>query len=252
MRKFIAGNWKMNGSQEMALGLMRDIARGLRGNPKLAEYCDFSVFPPALYLNSVRPLCEESRILLGAQDCSPIESGAFTGDISASMIRDCGGKYVILGHSERRQYHGEDSTHISKKVAAAHRAGLTTIICIGETEREREEGKAEQVVGNQLLESMAPSCTSQDTIIAYEPVWAIGTGKTATPQDVHAMHGFIRNKLLRRQADFKNMKILYGGSVKPENAPEIMNIENVNGALIGGASLRADQFLGIALSAVKD
>jgi triosephosphate isomerase len=250
MRKFIAGNWKLHGTQEMALGLVRDIARGLRGNPKLTEYCDFCVFPPALYIPTVRSVCEESRIAVGAQDCSMHESGAFTGEISASMIKDCGANYIILGHSERRHYHGESSTHISKKVGMAHKAGLVTVICIGESEQERDEGKAEQVVGNQLLESMTPSCTAQNTIIAYEPVWAIGTGKTPHPEDVRSMHNFIRQKLLRRQAEFKTMRILYGGSVKPENAADLINLENVNGALIGGASLRVDQFLGIALAAV--
>lgn len=241
----------MNGSQEMALSLVRDIARGLRGNPKLYDFCDFCVFPPALYIASVKSLCEESRIATGGQDCSPYEGGAFTGDISAPMIKDCGGNYVILGHSERRQYHGESNLLISKKVAAAHKAGLITIICIGETESEREEGLAEQVVGLQLIDSMTPGCNPNNTIIAYEPVWAIGTGKTASSQDVYAMHGFIRQKLVRRNPEFKAMRLLYGGSVKPENAPELLNIENVNGALIGGASLRADQFLGIALAAER-
>ena len=252
MRKFIAGNWKMNGSHETALTLMRDIARGLRGNPKLAEYCDFAVFPPALYLSSIRTICEESRVHMGAQDCATQESGAYTGEISPAMIKDCGANYVILGHSERRLYQGESSALIAKKAASAHKNGLITVICIGETQEEREAGHAENVVGLQLFDSMPTSSTEQNTIIAYEPVWAIGTGKTAQTQDILDMHNYIRQRLLRRQQMFKSMRILYGGSVKPENAPSIMMLENVGGALIGGASLRADQYLGIALASVKD
>ncbi len=252
MKKFIAGNWKMNGSHEFAIGLVRDIARGLRGNPKLADYCDFAVFPPALYLQTIRQICEESRVSLGIQDCAIQDNGAFTGDLAAPMIKDSGANYVIVGHSERRQYHGETDAIVAKKAAAAHRAGLTAIICIGESEAEREQGMAENVVGLQLVDSLPPSANPHNTIIAYEPVWAIGTGKTASATDVSDMHGYIRQRLVRRHSDFRALRILYGGSVKPENAPELMNADNVNGALIGGASLRADQYLGIALAAVKD
>lgn len=252
MRKFIAGNWKMNGSQEMALGLVRDIARALRGNPRLQEACDFCVFPPALYIPAVRNVCEEHRIYIGGQDCAAQENGAFTGDIAAAMFKDAGANFVIVGHSERRQQHAESSDLVQRKVAMAHRAGLTALICVGETGEEREAGRAESVVGLQLIDSMTPNCTAQNTIIAYEPVWAIGTGKVAQAAEIAAMHNFLRQKLVRRNPAYREMRLLYGGSVKPENAPVFMTLENVNGALIGGASLRADQFLGVALSAVKD
>jgi triosephosphate isomerase len=166
------------------------------------------------------------------------------------MLADAGCKYVILGHSERRQHHGETDKEVAAKAKLAWGAGLITIICVGETDKEREQGQQESVVGRQLGEALPDGVTSENTVIAYEPVWAIGTGKNATPDDVKAMHRFIRDKLKEKLADSANMRILYGGSVKPDNAAGLFVVENVDGALIGGASLKADQYLAIA-KAVK-
>jgi triosephosphate isomerase len=243
MKKLIAGNWKMNGSVSAARTLAKDIAAGLG---TLRERCDFVVCPPALHLSVVKEALDETAVAVGGQDCALTENGAFTGDISAEMLADFGCSYVILGHSERRQYHKESDATVAAKGALAHKKGLITIICIGERESERDAGKAEGVVAAQLEGSLPASSTAENTVIAYEPVWAIGTGKTATPEDVRAMHLFIRAKLKEKLADSAQMRILYGGSVKPENAGALLSIDNVDGALIGGASLKADQYLGIA------
>ncbi len=165
------------------------------------------------------------------------------------MIADCGASYVIVGHSERRQYHNERDQLVAEKAQAAHEGGLTAIICIGESEQEREAGLEEKVVGTQLLQSLPASATADNTVIAYEPVWAIGTGKTAQPDDVAKIHSFIREKLKERLADSQNMRILYGGSMKPENAKDLLATPNVDGGLIGGASLKAEQFIAIGQAA---
>jgi len=248
MKKLIAGNWKMNGSEAAAAALVRDIAKGMG---RLHEVCDFLVCPPAAYLKTVRDAIRETNapIALGGQDCSAHESGAYTGEISAAMLADAGCGYVIVGHSERRQYHNEKDALVAAKAAKAHEKGLISIICVGEKEEERESGFERDIVESQLQQSLPESATAQNTIIAYEPVWAIGTGKTATPEDVRLMHRFIREKLKDFLADSAQMRILYGGSVKPENAGELFVADNVDGGLIGGASLKADQFLGIARAA---
>lgn len=241
MKKLIAGNWKMNGNLATARTLTAGILDGIGQDPALLERCDFLIAPPFVHLPGVRSAIDHGHgpVILAAQDCCERENGAFTGDISAAMLADCGVQAVILGHSERRQFHGESDALVAAKAAMAHRNGLMTIICVGEVEAEREAGSHFDVVGRQLAGSLPESANLENTVIAYEPVWAIGTGKTATPDDVAAMHAFIREKI-------GDLRILYGGSVKPENAEGLFSTENVDGALIGGASLKAEQFLGIA------
>lgn len=240
-KKMIAGNWKMNGDLASALALTRAIAEGVNGDPRLAGLCDFVICPPFVHLARVRANLNGAAIMIGAQDCSERDNGAFTGDVSAAMLADCGCGAVILGHSERRQFHKESDALINAKAMAAHRAGLLTIICVGELEAERAAGTHFDVVAAQLKGSIPISSVSENTVIAYEPVWAIGTGKTAMPEDVRAMHAFIRKTQ-------PSLRILYGGSVKAENAAELLATENVDGALIGGASLKAEQYLAIAKS----
>jgi triosephosphate isomerase len=249
MKKLIAGNWKMNTTGGSAGSLIWEVESKIQAVDGILDRCDFVVCPPFVYLDTVKGKCKKSS--LGAQDCSDKASGAFTGDISAAMLKDIGATYVILGHSERRQYHKETDQLVHDKAVSANAAGLTTIICVGETEAEREAGKQNDVVAAQLATSVPSSGTAQNTVIAYEPVWAIGTGKTATAEDIRAMHAFIREKLTAALADGANIRILYGGSVKPSNAAEIFAVPHVDGALIGGASLKADDFMGIA-TAVKE
>lgn len=250
MKKLIAGNWKMNGTREDAKSLIADIANSIHNQPGVLEKCDFVVCPPFVHIGIVRhALVNVPHIAVGGQDCSFEGNGAFTGDISPAMLIDMSCKYVILGHSERRQYHEEADEIIRKKAEAAHAAGLIAIICVGEGDKDREAKRQERVVGRQLLGSLPISMTAQNTVIAYEPVWAIGTGKSATPQDVADMHKFIRDKLASSLENHQELRILYGGSVKADNAAGLFSMPNVDGALIGGASLKAGQFLGIALAA---
>lgn len=251
MKKLIAGNWKMNGTEPGAVTLISDIATRLDKNKELLDRCDFLVCPPTVHIHVVKRRIDHGHapVDVGGQDCAATENGAYTGDVSAVMLKDIGCHYVILGHSERRMYHKESSALISAKAALAHAHGLIAIICVGEKEEERDAGKEFEVVGSQLKESIPAGATALNTVIAYEPVWAIGTGKSATPEDVKAMHDFIRERSKENVADSANMRILYGGSVKPENASSLFEVKNVNGALIGGASLKAEQFLGIAEAA---
>lgn len=244
-KKLIAGNWKMNGSLGSAASLAVALGEGLDQDPALLTRCDFAVFPPFVHLLVVSQQLP-AGVALGAQDCAVTGDGAYTGDISVNMLVDAGCSYVILGHSERRQYHGETDGQIAAKATLCYEKKLTAIICVGETEVQRAEGRQEQVVGEQLARALPSTAKAANTVIAYEPVWAIGTGKTASPEDVKAMHSFIRQRLKEQLAEGGNMRILYGGSVKPDNAEILMSIENVDGALVGGASLKADQFLAIA------
>lgn len=248
MKKLIAGNWKMNGTEKSGDALIIAVERAIEQNPAVLEQCDFVVCPPFVHIPMVKD--KTSVVAVGGQDCSDKESGAFTGDISGAMLKDIGATYVILGHSERRQYHAESDVLVAAKAQAANAAGLITIICVGETEAEREAGAQNDVVGSQLKASLPQGVSAENTVIAYEPVWAIGTGKTATAEDIRAMHAFIREKLVQTLADGAKVRILYGGSVKPANAAEIFGVPNVDGALIGGASLKAEDFMGIA-NAVK-
>lgn len=235
-RKLIAGNWKMNGSSEFALDLIQGIGPAL-------DSVDILVCPPLPYIPLIRDICETQNILLGAQDCSAYESGAYTGEVSAIMLKDVGCKYVILGHSERRQYHKETNDQIKQKVLAVHAAGLIAVVCVGETESQREMSQEKTVVKQQIEESLPEGFNSENTVIAYEPVWAIGTGKTATPDDAEKMHAHIRQFVGDR------IRILYGGSMKPANAEGLLAMPNIDGGLIGGASLKADDFIALAQAA---
>ena len=248
MKKFIAGNWKMNGSLDEVASLMNGLAKGLSESPDLINKAEFSVSPPYVHLALTQSMLP-AGVHLGAQDCSSQPNGAFTGDISSKMLEDIGCQYVILGHSERRQHHGETSEQVAAKAKAAHEANLKTIICVGETEAERAEGRQDVVVIDQIRKSLPEHVRADNTVIAYEPVWAIGTGKTPTAEDVEAIHATIRACLKEKLDNPDSMRILYGGSVKPENAGTLLTIKNVDGALVGGASLKADQFLAIAAAA---
>ncbi len=246
MKNLIAGNWKMNGSLSDAIKLTQDIVECIQESPQLLEKNDFLVCPPFHHLIPVQGELT-AVVALGGQDCSPFDNGAYTGDVSAAMLKDSNAEYVILGHSERRTYYSESNLMVKQKAMMANESGLKTIICIGETEEEREAGKVEDVVGRQLAESLPETAAAENTVIAYEPVWAIGTGKSATPADIAAVHDFIRSELGQKiEEGADKIRILYGGSVKPSNAAEIFAVNNVNGALIGGASLKAEDFLGIA------
>lgn len=240
MKKLIAGNWKMNGSIAQAASLAKGITP--------VEGVDICLCPPFIHLTTVKDHLNDG-IFLGAQNSSRFQDGAFTGDISATMLKDIGSQYVILGHSERRQHFGATNDMIAAQAELAHAAGLITIICVGETEAERLSDNAEKVVKELVLGSLAQSATAENTVIAYEPVWAIGTGKTATVEDVKSMHAFIRNILKEKLDNSASIRILYGGSVKPDNARELLHIDNVDGALVGGASLKSDQFMAIAEAA---
>jgi triosephosphate isomerase len=207
------------------------------------------IAPPATLIAGFAASMADSTVLLAGQDCHPKPGGAHTGDIAAEMLKDAGASAVIVGHSERRADHGETSAIVREKAQAAHRAGLTAIICIGETKDERTNGETLPVVCGQLKDSLPPSATVENTVIAYEPVWAIGTGLTPTTDDVKSVHAAIRSDLATLLgADGAKMRILYGGSVKPDNAAVLMAVENVDGALVGGASLKASDFLAIVRS----
>jgi triosephosphate isomerase (TIM) len=241
-RPLVAGNWKMNGVRASAAELDKVI-----GGAGSLPGADLMVCPPATLLAQFAATAQGSPVRVGGQDCHAEPSGAFTGDLSAEMLRDAGATAVIVGHSERRGYHGETDADVRKKALAARRAGLLAIVCVGETRPEREAGRALAVVGTQLDGSLPDGATAENLVVAYEPVWAIGTGLTPTPADVARMHGFIRERLIARYGEpGRGMRILYGGSVKPSNAAELMGVADVDGALVGGASLKADEFLAIA------
>jgi triosephosphate isomerase len=242
-RSLIAGNWKMNGLKADGLALARTLAERAKGS---GLRCDLLICPPATLLAPVSEVVQGTPVALGAQDCHPAAKGAHTGDISAEMLADIGCRFVIVGHSERRSDHGERDAAVRAKAEAAFRAGLTAIICIGETEAERDRGAALDVVRSQLAGSLPDAANAANTVIAYEPVWAIGTGRTATPKDVAEVHAAIRAALVARLPDGSGVRILYGGSVKPENAGDLLQVDEVDGALVGGASLKADDFWAIA------
>jgi triosephosphate isomerase len=242
MRQLIAGNWKMHmlraPAAELAAGV-RDGAAGLA--------CDLLVCPPFTAIESVARVLSGSGVAVGGQDCHTQVQGAHTGDVSAAMLRDAGATWVILGHSERRQNHDETDELIREKVLAAAAAGLTPIVCVGETEDQRTAGQETEVVGWQIAGSLPKPF---EGVVAYEPVWAIGTGKTATEQDVATMHAFVREELVRQFGHAgQGIRILYGGSMRPANAASLLGVEHVGGGLIGGASLKAEDFLAIARAA---
>jgi triosephosphate isomerase len=241
-RPLVAGNWKMNGLRSSAAQLTR-IVEGARELTTV----DLMICPPATLLALFAAAVEGTPVRIGAQDCHAEPRGPFTGDLSAEMLKDAGASAVILGHSERRSYHKETDADVRAKALAARRAGLCAIICVGETRAEREDGRALAVVGTQLDGSVPDGVTAENLVVAYEPVWAIGSGLTPTPADVAEMHGFIRRRLGSRLGEEGGgIRILYGGSVKPSNAKELMHVADVDGALVGGASLKADEFLAIA------
>lgn len=247
IRPLIAGNWKMHGTNAFASDLAGSLA------DKMSDAGDNGVemllCPPALLLGAVRASIGASGIALGGQDCHSAEQGAHTGDMSAAMLHDAACSYVIVGHSERRADHDEDDAAVNAKASAAQSSGLVPVICIGETLAEREAGRAVEVVTGQLRGSVPEGSSAASMVVAYEPVWAIGTGRTPTLEDIAEVHDAIRAALKDISDDFERVRILYGGSVKPENAAEILEIANVNGALVGGASLKADDFWAIAEAA---
>jgi triosephosphate isomerase len=241
-RPLVAGNWKMNGLRSSAA----EFTRIVEGAQKLTAV-DLMICPPATLLVLLAAAAKGTSVLIGAQDCHAEPSGPFTGDLSAEMLKDAGASAVIVGHSERRSYHKETDADVRAKALAARRAGLCAIVCVGETRAEREDGRALAVVGTQLDGSVPDGATVENLVVAYEPVWAIGSGLTPTPTDVADMHAFIRQRLGSRLAEEgQGIRILYGGSVKPSNAKELLHVANVDGALVGGASLKADEFLAIA------
>ncbi|HET8727398.1 MAG TPA: triose-phosphate isomerase [Alphaproteobacteria bacterium] len=248
LRKLIAGNWKMNCLKSEGVALARDL--GVRYAEEEEPGFDLLLCPPATLIDAVGNVIAGSGVLLGGQDCHAEPKGAHTGDVSAPMLVDLGCSHVIIGHSERRQNHSEIDLAVAEKAMAAHKAGLVAIICIGETEAERDAGHALAVCSRQLAGSVPRGATAENTVIAYEPVWAIGTGRTPTTADVAEVHRHIRAELSRQLPDADLVPILYGGSVKPGNAAELMSVPNVDGALVGGASLKADDFWAIAQNSV--
>jgi triosephosphate isomerase len=246
-RKLIAGNWKMNGLRADALALAKDVAEGV----KAAGWTDRDVLvcPPATLALAVAETVRDSGVLVGGQNCHAKASGAHTGEISAEMLRDCGASCVIVGHSERRADCGETDAIVRTKAEAAWRAGLLPIVCIGETLAEREAGRTLAVLETQIRGSVPAGATAARLVVAYEPVWAIGTGKTPTTAEVASAHAHIRKVLGGLMADAPAVRLLYGGSVKDSNAAELLAAGDVDGALIGGASLKAGEFLAIAKAA---
>ncbi len=243
-RPFVAGNWKMNGSVASNKALLDGIKAGLAA----VTSTDVAVCPPFVYLRDVAGQLQGTTVALGAQNLSEQSAGAYTGEISATMLLDLGCRYVIVGHSERRAIYGESDVLVAKKFATARKAGLIPILCVGELLEEREAGTTEQVIARQLdavlaLEGIAAFAQA---VVAYEPVWAIGTGKTASPDQAQAVHAFIRNKLAAQDATIADkLRILYGGSVKASNAVELFGMADIDGGLIGGAALQAEEFLAI-------
>ena len=242
-RPLIAGNWKMNGLR----GSRAELLKIIGGVREIKPTTDLLVCPPATLITGFAALARGTRVAIGAQDCHAEPAGAFTGDLSAEMLKDAGAGAVIVGHSERRSLHHETDAQVCAKALAARRAGLMAVICVGETRAEREAGQTLAVVGGQLSGSLPQGESPAGIAVAYEPVWAIGSGLTPSAADIAQVHGFIRAELATRQGGAaRGIRLLYGGSVKPGNAAELLAIENVDGALIGGASLKAEDFLAIA------
>ncbi|HJZ19325.1 MAG TPA: triose-phosphate isomerase [Bradyrhizobium sp.] len=243
IRPLIAGNWKMNGLKSS----MAEFEAMLAGASQVSEKADLLVCPPATLVPAFAEKARGRALMVGAQDCHPKPSGAHTGDLAAEMLADAGAGAIIVGHSERRADHGESDVLVRQKAEAVWRAGLLAIVCIGETQKQRDSGQTLDVCRGQLTGSVPDQARAGNLVVAYEPVWAIGTGLTPTAGDVEQIHRFIRELLTTRfHGEGSGMRILYGGSVKPANARELMAVANVNGALIGGASLKASDFLAIA------
>lgn len=245
-RKIVAGNWKMNGSRDLVRQLMNALRESL---DSMHEVPEVVVFPPALYVGEVLEHCGPS-VSVGVQNIGQWVEGAYTGELSAGMVRDVGCGYALIGHSERRQWFGETDEVIAEKVRRALDAGLTAMLCVGETLEERDTGAAESIVAGQLRQGLAQVGTGEwsQVVIAYEPVWAIGTGKTASASDAQAMHAGIRRVLAELNAPATELSVLYGGSVKADNAAALFAEPDIDGGLIGGASLKAEDFLSICRS----
>ena len=241
MKKLIAGNWKMNGSLAANETLLRELLQGL-GQPS----CDVAVAVPAVYVAQVQALLQGSQIQLGAQDVSAHDAGAYTGEVSVTMLKDFGVRYVLVGHSERRQYHGETDALVAAKAQQALHAGVTPIVCVGETLAQREAGETEAVVKRQLAAVIhtVGQCVTE-LVVAYEPVWAIGTGKTATPEQAQAVHAVLRAQLAAASTHAEKVPVLYGGSMNAANAEQLLAQPDIDGGLIGGAALKAQDFLKI-------
>jgi triosephosphate isomerase (TIM) len=237
MKKLAAGNWKMNGST----GALAEVTALIAAHP--APACEMLLCPPATLITGMTAAARGSALLIGGQDCHPKASGAHTGDIAAAMLKEAGASHVIVGHSERRTDHGETDALVRAKAEAAIAAGLVAIVCIGETEAERDAGRTLAVIGGQLDGSVPEAATAAVLVVAYEPVWAIGTGRTPTLAEIAEVHAFLRARLAARiGAEAAGVRLLYGGSVKPSNAAEIFAVPDVDGALVGGASLKAADF----------
>jgi triosephosphate isomerase len=246
-RSLLAGNWKMNGLTG-SIGELDQLINGVGSDCGL----DVMICPPATLLAAFAKAAAGSAVSIGAQDCHPKPAGAYTGDISAEMLRDAGAQAVIVGHSERRIHHGEQNVDVHAKALAARRAGLVAIVCVGETQEERERGQTSDVIAAQLVGSLPDKASGASLVVAYEPVWAIGSGLTPSPHDVAEVHRLIRTHLTERFAlEGNKIRILYGGSVKPDNCKGLLSVANVDGALVGGASLKAEEFLRIIAAGVK-
>ncbi len=249
----IAGNWKMNLHRAEAVALAEAVVKAIKADSGKYGKAEAALCPPSVYLDAVAQVVKGSSVALGAQNMYHEANGAFTGELSASMLRDVGCKYVVLGHSERRHILGESNQDVNRKVLTALKGGLSPIVCVGETLQQREAGQTADVVWEQFFGSLAGVSAEQmqQVVIAYEPVWAIGTGKTATPQQAEEVHADLRKILEFRYntATAQAVRIQYGGSVKPDNAAELLSQKNIDGALVGGASLKAEQFLGILAGA---
>ena len=246
MRRLAAGNWKMNGTAAD----LAEVAALTAAHP--APGCDMLLCPPATLIDRMARAAHGTALRIGGQDCHARATGAHTGDVSAPMLAEAGASYVILGHSERRADHAETDAQVRAKAEAAWTSGLVAVVCVGETEAERDAGQALAVVGRQVEGSVPDGATAENIVIAYEPVWAIGTGRTPTVEDVAAMHRSIRAKLVEIYGEAgAGVRILYGGSVKPDNAAQLLAADDVGGALVGGASLTAESFLGIVVAAAE-
>ncbi len=243
----VAGNWKLNGSRESAALLANDI---VAGSPNAAV--EVLICPVYLHIPLVQEIVSDSNVILGAQDASVQESGAFTGEVSTSMLSEFNCRYVIIGHSERRSFFADSNNVVAEKFISVQEAGLSPILCVGESLEQRESGVTEKIVGEQLdaVIELAGIDALKNCVVAYEPVWAIGTGKTASPEQAQQMHGFIREKIARLNEEMADgLRILYGGSVKPDNADELFSMQDIDGGLIGGAALNSKDFLSICAAA---
>ncbi|MEM8560597.1 MAG: triose-phosphate isomerase [Pseudomonadota bacterium] len=237
----VVGNWKMHGTRDSVSSLLQAVLAELPANGVEAAVC-----PSYVHIEQAVEFCAGSSLAVGAQDCSHVAAGAYTGEVSAQMLSDSGCQWVILGHSERRQYHSESDNLVAAKLGAAIAAGLKPILCVGESREQREQGEADSVVAAQLSGALAEQGNLTDLVVAYEPVWAIGTGLTATPEQAQEMHAFIRHRLADVEVvDASATRLLYGGSVKPDNARALFAQPDIDGALVGGAALKADDFLAI-------